>query len=126
MRRLLAISLLLLFSLPLITPAFALSANTDAGVPACCRRTGAHQCFMKIHRQRTPTSGTTFNTLQTTCPAYPNPTPVFQRNDIQPQVATLIQAAPTTAEAITSHTHPLSATSLDTACQKRGPPSLNS
>jgi hypothetical protein len=47
-RRLLAISLLLLFGFPLISPLFALTANAEMNLPACCRRNGAHHCSMSL------------------------------------------------------------------------------
>ena len=43
-RRLLSILLLLVFGLPLASPVFALTANSDAQLPACCRRAGKHHC----------------------------------------------------------------------------------
>lgn len=46
MRRLLAISLLLLLGFPLVSPLFALTADAEMNLPACCRRNGAHHCRM--------------------------------------------------------------------------------
>jgi hypothetical protein len=37
-----AISLLVLLALSLLSPAFG--SNADAGIAACCRRSGAHRC----------------------------------------------------------------------------------
>jgi hypothetical protein len=45
MRRVLAILLLAVFSLPLVAPAFA-SAPDESTLPACCRRNGEHHCVM--------------------------------------------------------------------------------
>ena len=47
-RRLVAILLFAAFALPLAVPAFALGQNADAGLPACCRRTGVHHCGMSL------------------------------------------------------------------------------
>jgi hypothetical protein len=44
-RRALTFVLLLLFSYPLVAPAFA-SAPDEASLPACCRRNGRHHCAM--------------------------------------------------------------------------------
>jgi hypothetical protein len=44
LRRLLATLLLVLFTLSLLSPAFG--SDSDTGVPACCRRNGAHHCLM--------------------------------------------------------------------------------
>ena len=49
MRRLLSILLLAVLLLPLCTPLLALAGAPgigDAGLPACCRRNGAHHCAM--------------------------------------------------------------------------------
>ena len=44
MQRLIAILLFAVFALPFAPPALALGA--EAGLPACCRRQGAHGCVM--------------------------------------------------------------------------------
>src|SRR5579875_4141167 len=46
MRRLLAILLLAAFALTVVAPAFALGEDSDASLPACCRRHGQHHCGM--------------------------------------------------------------------------------
>ncbi|HEY0795354.1 MAG TPA: hypothetical protein VGD64_06195 [Acidisarcina sp.] len=43
MRRALSIWMVVLFSLPLIAPAFA--SEAEANVPVCCRRHGVHHCM---------------------------------------------------------------------------------
>jgi hypothetical protein len=44
MRRVLAITLLIAFASPLVAPLFAATADSEASLPACCRRHGAHHC----------------------------------------------------------------------------------
>jgi hypothetical protein len=68
MRRLLSLVLLAAFSFPLIAPALALGQDADAGLPACCRRNGAHHCSMKMHL---PPSTTPEVSLH--CPNFPQP-----------------------------------------------------
>jgi hypothetical protein len=46
LRRLISILLLAVFGLPLISPLLAFGADGGTGLPACCRRTGKHQCAM--------------------------------------------------------------------------------
>ncbi len=46
MRRLLSILLLAAFALPFVAPGLALAQDSDAGLPACCRRHGQHHCAM--------------------------------------------------------------------------------
>ncbi len=48
LHRLLAILLLAVFSLPLALPAFTAAQGGEAGLPACCRRNGAHHCAMSM------------------------------------------------------------------------------
>jgi hypothetical protein len=49
-RRLISITFLLLFSLPLISPVLAITAVSDANLPACCRWNGAHHCNMNMQQ----------------------------------------------------------------------------
>jgi hypothetical protein len=46
MRRLVAAALMLVFTSPLVLPFFAASADSEASLPACCRRHGKHHCNM--------------------------------------------------------------------------------
>ncbi len=50
-RRVLSITLILLFGLPLVAPLFALGAMRESRLPACCRRAGKHQCVMGMAQQ---------------------------------------------------------------------------
>src|SRR5664279_4850463 len=45
LRRLLSIAILLVIAAPAIAPLFV-SATTNDGIPACCRRNGQHHCMM--------------------------------------------------------------------------------
>jgi hypothetical protein len=45
MRRAIAISLMMLFSWTLIAPFYA--RDSDANLPACCRKNGKHHCAMR-------------------------------------------------------------------------------
>jgi hypothetical protein len=65
LRRLSAISLLILLALSLLTPLFG--ANEDAAAPACCRRNGAHHCAMGS--ERSSSQGTAFRENRK-CPLY--------------------------------------------------------
>ena len=62
MRRVSAILLLVLFSLPLTSPLFA---DADSKLPACCRRAGKHGCALQE-----PSSGLAVKD-RSTCPNYP-------------------------------------------------------
>ncbi|MGI4829372.1 MAG: hypothetical protein ACRYFU_14440 [Janthinobacterium lividum] len=45
-RRIIAILLFAAFVLPFALPGLALGQDGEAGLPACCRRTGVHHCGM--------------------------------------------------------------------------------
>jgi hypothetical protein len=74
-RRGFSILLVLLFGLgPL---ASALDLDGDAGLPACCRRLGAHHCAMAAEMARAmaqvPSGSAPMVTAPLTCPLYPGP-----------------------------------------------------
>lgn len=53
-RRLLAILLLTVLGLPALPSAMALAQGDGMGLPACCRRLGAHHCGMAIGERMLP------------------------------------------------------------------------
>ncbi|MEO6982326.1 MAG: hypothetical protein ABI072_04340 [Edaphobacter sp.] len=123
MRRLLSISLLLLFLLPLVSPLFA-TTLTEANVPACCRRNGKHHCTMGTALQ--PSSahapGLQPITLRETCPytllSQVPATLAFTPDEIQSSIHVGIVSHPTCqAQPAT-----LLTISFDRSRQKRGPP----
>ncbi len=48
LRRLVATLLLAIFGLPVLLSSLATGQGTEAGLPACCRRTGQHHCAMSM------------------------------------------------------------------------------
>jgi hypothetical protein len=68
LRRMLAITLLIAFGLPLAAPLLAASTDTDSNLPACCRRHGKHHCSMGIGSSAA-SSVAAFQAPP--CPAYP-------------------------------------------------------
>lgn len=117
MRRILALSLLLLFGWTLLAPLWAPSA--EANLPACCRRHGKHHCCMGA----LATGQRGLATLQEKCPHSPGSasavhSPTFKPEASEPfyaEVVSLSARAPQTASL-----HRLSALRSQ---QKRGPPS---
>lgn len=69
MRRGASILLALILGAGPLAPAF--TAGADAGLPACCRRNGAHRCAMKIAAKRMESRAPAFGTSGV-CPAYRN------------------------------------------------------
>ena len=124
MRRFVSISLLLLFTLPLVSPLFAAS-TTDADVPVCCRRDGKHHCVMAkiLERNSGNSSQDRTASLRDRCP-YNLATPAavnlpFVLHEAQ---ATLLSEMVTESASIT-HADSIHRTLFDCSHQKRGPPS---
>jgi hypothetical protein len=68
MRRVFAIFLLAAFGLPVAAPALALTQDSDARLPVCCRRHGAHHCAGNM--LHTSTNAPAASAI---CPNYPQP-----------------------------------------------------
>jgi hypothetical protein len=70
MRRAVAISLMMLFSWTLIAPLVA--QDSEANLPACCRRNGKHHCTCRMHRMGQLTGNQKgFTTVLEKCPYCP-------------------------------------------------------
>ena len=123
MRRLLAILLLCVFGLPMATPLFAAAVDQDAGLPACCRRHGAHHCSMSGMESSGHSHGTQLTALREKCPAYPAATTTIRHNDASLVAVSLVFSPhpSRTAETFEKPVH--TAAALDLARHERGPPS---
>jgi hypothetical protein len=123
-RRLLSISLLALFILPLISPLLALRADPEAGLPACCRRNGKHHCMMQMESMQAIGSGTQVTVVSMKCPMYPRAILPTQHHDLSVHTAALIFAGIISHPALHPQTEARARVSLFCARQKRGPPAL--
>jgi hypothetical protein len=121
-RRTLSIVLLFLFSLPLISPVLALTANSDDFLPACCRRNGAHRCTMKVRPATSAPGGINLSAIPQHCPSYPAVVRQTRHNDLSVPVASLIFAEIVSHPAIKFQTQTRARVALHRARQKRGPP----
>lgn len=125
MRRILSISLLLLFVLPLVSPLFAASTE-GANVPVCCRRNGRHHCTIASAAQHISVDGNQAEPagVHERCP-YNLVTPAAAN---LPFVPDAIQTALFTGIVSSSARHDQAEVririSSDRSHQKRGPPSL--
>ncbi len=119
-RRALSLVLLALFSLPLISPALALAAGSDANLPACCRRNGAHHCTMKL--PPSSTAGTNLSAIPQHCPAYPAVITPVRHGDLASPSPSLMFAGAVSEPAIKSPTQARARVALDLSRHKRGPP----
>jgi hypothetical protein len=120
-RRLLAISLLLLFSLPLIAPLFALQADGGGSLPACCRRNGTHHCSMQMPGKL---QGMQLSAEREKCPAYPKAITFMKRNDLSLQTSTLLLSAALIHPAEEVQADARVQMALYQAQHQRGPPAL--
>lgn len=122
MRRALAISMLLLFSLALISPLFA-SDVVQASLPACCRRVGKHHCSMPEagpdSRQRT-----SVGIIAEKCPYAPAAPAAFHLLVFAPPASDAVFAALISHPAVHAQTAAQYRISFDRSRQKRGPPTF--
>lgn len=118
-RRLLAISLLILFSLPFALPLFGARAAA-AELPICCRRNGEHHCEMA---GVIPTSGSSMSTVSEKCPYSVAPPAIVVLPSFTPPTAASVFAGITHHPAIAPQSDAQRRISFDRTKQKRGPPS---
>jgi hypothetical protein len=120
-RRSLAISLLLLFSLPLIAPMFALQADAGSNLPACCRRNGTHRCSMQIPGE---SQGVRLSVMREKCPAYPKAVTSTKRTDLSLETSTLLLSGALVHPAAETRVRACARMALYRSQQQRGPPAF--
>ena len=122
-RRLLSITLLLIFSFPLISPVLAISASVGANLPACCRRAGAHHCMLKMPQTESSGNAVGFSSIPQRCPAWPATVASMQHGDLSLHAASLFFAEIVSHPSVKAQTEARARVALDLSRQKRGPPS---
>jgi hypothetical protein len=120
-RRILSISLLLLFMLPLVSPLFAAS-TADANVPICCRRNGKHHCMLAKAMQYS-SSNTKAASIQESCPYNPVAPAAVNLPFVPDEVRTAIFADAISDPVRSAQSKVRIRIPLDRSHQKRGPPS---
>ena len=120
-RRSLAISLLLLFSLPLIAPLFAMQADAGGNLPACCRRNGAHHCSMQMPGESRRMH---LSAIREKCPAYPKAVTSTKRTDLSLQRSTLLLSGALVHPAAETRVRAWARMALYRSQQQRGPPAF--
>jgi hypothetical protein len=121
-RRVLSFTLLLLFSLPLISPVLALTASSDANLPACCRRNGAHHCTRVTPPADSSDAGINLSAIPQHCPGYPAVVTSARHGDLCFHAAALIFAGIISHPTVKPQTQARARVALDISRQKRGPP----
>jgi hypothetical protein len=119
-RRALAISLMLLFSLPLVSSLLGAGA-AEATVPVCCRRDGRHHCAMPSDESN---QGSGAHAVRETCPYTPAAPAVVLLPSFTPETAAAIFAGVIRHPAVSPQTDAQLRVSFDRGRQKRGPPAL--
>jgi hypothetical protein len=117
MRRLLSLLLLAAFGLPAAAQALALSQQTDAHIPVCCRRNGAHHCSSNMaERSNAPA-------YSAICPQFPQPaSSVPARAAATAAVSPSLHLLATLAAAHLSFAQNERPETRQTSHHKRGPP----
>ena len=124
-RRLLAILQLLLLVLPIFASAsVAAHSRSQANLPACCRRNGAHHCMLSVEERAALTEGINFSTIPQRCPYCPNVLPAAQHAPASLAPAATFFAHVLSQPTCASQTSAKLRISRDRSRQKRGPPSL--
>jgi hypothetical protein len=100
----------------------ALTAGSEASLPACCRRNGAHHCAGTMQSAQSPASGIHLSPVPQHCPAYPAVVTQIRHGDLSYNHAALTFAEIVSHPAIKLQTEARARVSLDRASQKRGPP----
>ena len=121
MRRLLAIALTLLFSLPLISPLLALSGGASANLPICCRRNGAHHCMGNMAMDPFG-PGLKLIPRPERCGAFPQATNAVPHLQLAAPAASLLFAEAVSHPSVKPQTQALARIALDRSRHKRGPP----
>jgi hypothetical protein len=120
MRRWLSIPMVLLFLLPLVSALFGAS-DAEAGLPACCRRGGKHQCAV-MAEPSLPDKGV--GAIREKCPYSPAALTVVILPSFTPSTAAAIFAGVAQHASVAPQTDARGRVSYDRSRQKRGPPSL--
>jgi hypothetical protein len=122
-RRLLSAFLVLLFSLPLIAPALALTGDPQNQLPICCRKNGAHRCSELMDQQAVlEQSKPRISAPCPHCPAYPDVVTSVRHADLAAPTSAAIFARLVSHPALHAQTEAHARVALDLSRQKRGPP----
>ena len=117
MRRILAITLTLLFGFTLAAPLFALNALTD--LPECCRRNGRHHCMIGMADGAVATG---ISTAVPRCPHFPKATLAPLPHSFTPATTRRVGPPLFVHPASSPQTEARYRISFARSRQKRGPP----
>jgi hypothetical protein len=122
-RRFLAIALLVAFGLPFASPLFALSGDSDANMPVCCRRNGKHHCMLSAaERALLASEGPEFRMPVMHCPYGPAAVVAVRDHGAAPTTAQAVYAGLMAHPAVFAQTESKLRMAQARSRQKRGPP----
>lgn len=120
MRRIIALSLTIIFSWMLMAPLFG--PDADANLPPCCRRNGKHHCMMRM-MQRLSGNRKGFTAVSERCPCLPASTCAVYSPTYDPRAAQQFYAEDVSHPACGPQTQARYRLFVLRSHQKRGPPS---
>jgi hypothetical protein len=123
-RRTISITLLLLFSLPLISPLFALGRTAESRLPACCRMHGKHHCMMSMEEMEALLDGVHFTPPPMKCPLFPKALSPVPHQALFFDRAALPFAEALSHSVLARQTEAWARGALDSARYQRGPPAV--
>ncbi len=117
MRRLLSITLLLAFLLPMLAPSVALGAGPESGLAMCCRKGGQHHCMQAMTMDRSAQW-----TAPNRCPMCPQSVAPGHSKRVGVVAAALIFGEVVAHPGVRRQAEARARIALDRARHKRGPP----
>lgn len=124
LRRLLAITLLVMLGLPLASPLFAITAKSGNGLPACCRQGGKHHCMSDLTELPEGASvSREFRAPVDRCPYSPGLTSAVRPSQAILSTGDAIYAGLISHPAVVAQTQSKWRIARDRSRLKRGPPS---
>jgi hypothetical protein len=125
LRKILAIALLAFLGLPFASPLLALSAKSESGARACCRRIGKHHCLMSGERAKFSQDAQAFSAPTEKCPYCPASIAIVHGDAFVPHAAQAVYAGLIAHPAVVAQTESKMRISCARSRQKRGPPALS-
>lgn len=124
LRKLLAITLLVLLGQPFVQPLLAWNATSEANLPACCRRNGRHHCMMSMaERRQLASRDLQFEAPSERCPyRQAIAGPVLHGRSLLPPVGQAIFVGLSSHPAVAVQTESKLRISRNRSRRKRGPP----
>lgn len=123
LRRLISILLLAVFGLPFALPMLAMGQDAEAGMPACCRRSGKPHCMMRMDRRYTlVTNEPQFKAPPEKCPYCPAPGAISYPHPLATPAAQKIYADLVSYPTLSPRMESKRRIARERSRHKRGPP----